>query len=200
MASGGENDRAPRMNITVETAQSVYFTWRPPKVFVPLTPAEKAAERIEYYKAYDPLTGLKIAATLSGLLTMAVLYVFYKVKTCARPHCRQTPAPFAATEIENSVGDFKWNTSDAHYSLRICILESATSKELAESRLIRKHAERKVVLYFLFLPTTTLEVGLWKCRRDRKRKFRESSRHPSGWNREWMKKKRKKERKKDGEK
>ncbi len=86
MASAGTavgNDRTPRMNITVETAESVYFTlspvWRATRTTVPLTAAEKAAEKADYYKAYDPLTGLKIAATLSGLLTMAVLYVFYKV-------------------------------------------------------------------------------------------------------------------------
>lgn len=77
----------PRMNITVETAESVYFiqssAWRSGRTHWPQTAAEKAAEKIEYYKAYDPLTGLKIAATLSGFLTMAVLYVFYKVKYVA---------------------------------------------------------------------------------------------------------------------
>lgn len=73
------NQSTPRMEITVETAESVYFTmspaWRTARTHSTLSPTE----RIDYYKAYDPLTGIKIAATLSGLLTMAVLYVFYKV-------------------------------------------------------------------------------------------------------------------------
>jgi hypothetical protein len=77
------DEGTPRMNITVETAESVYLiqssAWRSGRTQWPQTPAEKAAEKIDYYKAYDPLTGLKIAATLSGFLTMAVLYVFYKV-------------------------------------------------------------------------------------------------------------------------
>ncbi|EFX74333.1 hypothetical protein DAPPUDRAFT_251999 [Daphnia pulex] len=76
------DEGTPRMNITVETAESVYLiqssAWRSGRTQWPQTPAEKAAEKMEYYKAYDPLTGLKIAATLSGFLTMAVLYVFYK--------------------------------------------------------------------------------------------------------------------------
>jgi len=84
------DEGTPRLNITVETAESVYFiqssAWRSGRTQWPQTPAEKAAEKIEYYKAYDPLTGLKIAATLSGFLTMAVLYVFYKV-------CDITDAP-----------------------------------------------------------------------------------------------------------
>lgn len=73
------NESTPRIEITVETAESVYYTlspaWRTARTHSTLSPAE----RIDYYKAYDPLTGIKIAATLSGLLTMAVLYVFYKV-------------------------------------------------------------------------------------------------------------------------
>ncbi|XP_057374111.1 uncharacterized protein LOC130695016 [Daphnia carinata] len=81
------NEGTPQMNITVETADSVYFilssAWRAGRTQWPQTAAEKAAEKNEYYKAYDPLTGLKIAATLSGFLTMAVLYVFYKAK-CKR--------------------------------------------------------------------------------------------------------------------
>lgn len=80
-ATLGGNEKTslvPTMNITAETLESVYFTvssWRTPKTY----PALTEAERSEYYKTYDPLTGVKIAATLSGLLTMAVLYVFYKV-------------------------------------------------------------------------------------------------------------------------
>lgn len=69
---------APRLIIKMETIEPFYSSstlWRGPRTYAPLTPAERA----EYYKAYDPMTGLKIAATLSGLLTMAVLYVFYKV-------------------------------------------------------------------------------------------------------------------------
>lgn len=81
--SDSVNEGSPQMNISVETAESVYFilssAWRAGRTQWPQTAAEKAAEKNEYYKAYDPLTGLKIAATLSGFLTMAVLYVFYKV-------------------------------------------------------------------------------------------------------------------------
>lgn len=79
--NGLVSEGTPRMEITVETAESVYYTlspaWRTPRTHSTLSPAEKA----DYYKAYDPLTGVKIAATLSGLLTMAVLYVFYKVRS-----------------------------------------------------------------------------------------------------------------------
>ncbi|KAK4016165.1 hypothetical protein OUZ56_031122 [Daphnia magna] len=85
--SDSVNEGSPQMNISVETAESVYFilssAWRAGRTQWPQTAAEKAAEKNEYYKAYDPLTGLKIAATLSGFLTMAVLYVFYKAK-CKR--------------------------------------------------------------------------------------------------------------------
>lgn len=80
MAENGlVSEGTPRVGITVETAESVYFTlsptWRSSRIHSTLSPAEK----LDYYKAYDPMTGVKIAATLSGLLTMAVLYVFYKV-------------------------------------------------------------------------------------------------------------------------
>lgn len=73
------SDGTPRMGITMETAESVYYTlsptWRTARIHPTLSPAEK----LEYYKTYDPMTGVKIAASLSGFLTMAVLYVFYKV-------------------------------------------------------------------------------------------------------------------------
>lgn len=70
-------DEAPRVILKMETIGPLYSStaWRLPRAYTPLTPEERA----EYYKAYDPMTGVKIAATLSGLLTMAVLYVFYKV-------------------------------------------------------------------------------------------------------------------------
>lgn len=37
------------------------------------------SERSDYYANYDPMTGIKIASTLSAFFTMAVLYVVYKV-------------------------------------------------------------------------------------------------------------------------
>jgi hypothetical protein len=102
------DEGTPRMNITVETAESVYLiqssAWRSGRTQWPQTPAEKAAEKIEYYKAYDPLTGLKIAATLSGFLTMAVLYVFYKV-------CDITGVP-GALNVWRAADFCVWRVSD----------------------------------------------------------------------------------------
>ena len=73
-----DDGRPPQINITVETLETVYFhsQWRYSKSYLPLTKDEKA----DYYKAYDPMMGVKIAGTLSVLFILAVLYVLYKVR------------------------------------------------------------------------------------------------------------------------
>jgi hypothetical protein len=71
----------PQINITVESSETT-SSWGSIRSAVrsyypPLTDLE----RTEYYSNYDPMTGIKIASTLSAFFTMAVLYVVYKVHT-----------------------------------------------------------------------------------------------------------------------
>ena len=69
----------PQINITAESTEttSSWGSIRSPvrSYYPPLTDLERA----EYYSNYDPMTGVKIASTLSAFFTMAVLYVVYKV-------------------------------------------------------------------------------------------------------------------------
>lgn len=45
-----------------------------------LSPEERAKVIGEYYQNYDVMTGLRIAATLGGLITLFTLFLFYKSK------------------------------------------------------------------------------------------------------------------------
>lgn len=42
------------------------------------TPSERELLRIEFYKTYDVMTGVRIAATLGGFFSLMVLLVIYK--------------------------------------------------------------------------------------------------------------------------
>ena len=73
-----DDSDVPDINITVE---SIFYTytkqWRTPKFYPTMSPSE----RDQFYDQYDPMTGLRIAVTLSGFFTLAVIYVIYKVNT-----------------------------------------------------------------------------------------------------------------------
>lgn len=43
-----------------------------------LSPASRARVATEYYQTYDVMTGVRIAATLGGLITLFALFLFYK--------------------------------------------------------------------------------------------------------------------------
>ncbi len=70
----------PDITIAIDsTPYRMDLIYRTARTYAPPTQAEKN----DYYKAYDPMIGLRIAATLSGFFILAVLYVVYKVSSCS---------------------------------------------------------------------------------------------------------------------
>jgi len=75
-----DDSDVPDINITVE---SIFYTYTKQPETPNFYPTLSPDERKEFYDKYDPMTGLRIAVTLSGFFTLAVLYVIYKAK-CKR--------------------------------------------------------------------------------------------------------------------
>ena len=73
-----DDSDVPDINITVE---SIFYTYTKQPETPNFYPTLSPDERKEFYDKYDPMTGLRIAVTLSGFFTLAVLYVIYKVNS-----------------------------------------------------------------------------------------------------------------------
>ncbi|XP_014239950.1 uncharacterized protein LOC106661208 isoform X2 [Cimex lectularius] len=78
-------------------------------------PTEKSAEqiRIEFYKTYDVMTGVRIAATLGGFFSLMVLLVVYKTKCKSRSISEENlEATVAAAVVEEE--QFAHSLEKAH--------------------------------------------------------------------------------------
>ncbi|XP_023235386.1 uncharacterized protein LOC111634781 [Centruroides sculpturatus] len=76
-----------------------------------LSPASRARVAAEYYQTYDVMTGVRIAATLGGLITLFALFLFYKSR--CKPE-RPIPRIDLDEIISRTYSDTSSNSSDTN--------------------------------------------------------------------------------------
>lgn len=75
---GGGGGGSSPLSTAATSTLSPY--WYPGRVLYTTSTLTPEAARAQYYAAYDPMTGLRIAATLGAIITLFTLFLIYKSK------------------------------------------------------------------------------------------------------------------------
>ncbi|XP_076359985.1 uncharacterized protein LOC143252162 [Tachypleus tridentatus] len=140
MADYANTTSAPPSEQTVNTSVPVVWTpnnpivWRgyPSKPHF-LSPEYKSQKVEEFYKTYDYMTGVRIAATLGGLIVLFTLFLLYKSKCKTYkdykqqlediPNCRSVGVVQDETSTKDTIGSDNSNTASDSGSISLHLAE-----------------------------------------------------------------------------
>lgn len=80
VSSSGSGGGSDPLSTSTTSTPSPYWYHAGGRVLYTTSTLTPEAARAQYYAAYDPMTGLRIAATLGAIITLFTLFLIYKSK------------------------------------------------------------------------------------------------------------------------